>query len=383
MDAGRFISPVLAPAAWLFAAGSALRNAMFDHGLRRVHRPGAKVISVGGLMAGGSGKTPLTLTVARLLLNEVIPEEMWRDEIAPLAIVSRGYGRSTTGVQVVSDGNRVLLDADQGGDEPLLLAASLPGVPVVVAEDRVAGVKRAEDEFGARVVLLDDAFSHRRIARDLDILLLNSDLPRWWWRPLPAGRLREWTSQLGRADVLISEHTPAGEELLRWAEGVHGEQPLTLTVERAASHLTSLGLEPENGELESAGRGLGCLVDRPVLAATAIARPDRFVATLRRSHADVVDLISFSDHARWTRVQREKVMKRAAELARKHSGLWVVLTAKDAVKWPSSLEREGVELRVLHQSMELDPLRELRADGRTRRDRFLDRLRWLWETSAS
>jgi tetraacyldisaccharide 4'-kinase len=175
-----------------FRAVVRLRNAWYE-------RPGTirhasiPVISIGNLAVGGTGKTPLVAWIARRLgANGVVP-----------AVVSRGYGGTAgPGPVVVSTGEGPRVPARICGDEPHLLARTLPGTIVVVGADRVEGA-RAAAAAGAGVILLDDGFQHRRLARDLDIVLLDGRLPFDGGRLLPAGRLREPPSSLKRASLVV------------------------------------------------------------------------------------------------------------------------------------------------------------------------------------
>jgi tetraacyldisaccharide 4'-kinase len=170
-----------------------IRNAAFDAGMLRVESAGVPVISVGNLTAGGTGKTPLVEFVLQYLSGQGIRA----------AMVSRGYGRRSRGVRVVSDGRRVLLDALEGGDEPVQVARRCPGVPVIVAERRIEGARMAEREFGVKVIVLDDGFQHRSLCRDLDIVVLDAQLPIDREPMLPAGLRREQLVSLRRAQVIV------------------------------------------------------------------------------------------------------------------------------------------------------------------------------------
>ena len=176
-----------------YLAGAQAKNYMYDRGRRTIHRLPARVISVGNLSVGGTGKTPLTLALARYYKNAGVPA----------AIVSRGYGGSAERECVVaSDGVEVFHGPGRVGDEPYLLA-KISGVPVLVGGDRVKSGREACLRFGAQVILLDDGFQHRRLARDLDLVLLDArkSLKREW--VLPAGTLREPIRALKRAHALI------------------------------------------------------------------------------------------------------------------------------------------------------------------------------------
>ena len=175
------------PVSALFSAVVAARNALYDRGIlqqRRLLRP---VISIGNLSVGGAGKTPFVIMLAELL----------RQAGVRVDVLSRGYGRTSSGVLVVDAGG----DARRFGDEPLLIARRLPDVPVIVGESRYQAGLEAERRFQTDVHLLDDAFQHRRLARDFDIVLLSRrDLQD---RLLPSGLLREPLSSIARAGAVI------------------------------------------------------------------------------------------------------------------------------------------------------------------------------------
>jgi tetraacyldisaccharide 4'-kinase len=258
------------PLAALFGAGVALRNALYDRGWARTRRLEAPVVSVGNLSTGGSGKTPFVILLGQLLRSRDIEFD----------VLSRGYGRSSHGVAVVDAAGR----AEQFGDEPLLIARCL-GVPVVVAEDRYEAGRFAERTFGPRLHLLDDAFQHRQLARDFDIVLVNPE--DIWDRLLPAGRLREPMSALSRADAIVLSQDALPESV------------------------------PLQGKLVWKLRrdiGVERVPPRPV-AFCGIARPERFFAQLRAAGVELAAEQSFPDHHRYSRhdiVKLERLRKRSA-----------------------------------------------------------------------
>lgn len=182
---------LLLPFSWLYGIAIRLRNKLFDWGMLKSRSAGVPVISVGNLTVGGTGKTPLV---------EFIVEELKRYG-KRVAVVSRGYKRKSKGVQVVSDGRRVLADAEIGGDEPVQIAQKYSDAIVVVGEKRVEAARKAV-ELGAEVIVLDDGFQHRYLKRDLDIVVLDSTTDVRIDALLPAGRLREPVSSLQRASVV-------------------------------------------------------------------------------------------------------------------------------------------------------------------------------------
>ena len=153
-----------------------------------------RVVSVGNLTVGGTGKTPMTALVAAYL----------RDRGCGPAVLSRGYGRTKGApVNVVSDGASILLGPEQAGDEAHLLARSLPGVPVLTGPDRRRLGRHAIEKFGSRVLVLDDGFQHYKLARDLDLVLLDAQKPWGNGWLLPAGPLREPRRRAGRAHAFV------------------------------------------------------------------------------------------------------------------------------------------------------------------------------------
>lgn len=268
---------------------------------RRLARP---VISLGNLSVGGSGKTPAAAAVARLLLAQ--------DE-QPV-ILSRGYGRrvQSPGVTVVSDRSAVRADLAHAGDEPLLLARQLPGVPVLVCADRYEAGREAESAHGATVHILDDGFQHVRLARQVDLLLLSArDLDD---RVLPAGRLREPIANAGLAHAaIVPDATPDEATTLALRAG--------LTTAFAAQRV--LGA-PTRVEHAAASLTPGA----PVLALAGIARPERFFDDLARAGHTVVRTRTFPDHHAFSASDVAQVIADAMSAG----AVAIVTTEKDAVR---------------------------------------------------
>jgi tetraacyldisaccharide 4'-kinase len=283
---------LLAPvgAAWDMAAR--LRRAV-----ARPYRAPVPVLCVGNLVAGGSGKTPIVLSLAGML----------REAGIAVHIVTRGYGGDLAGpVRVDPDRH----DAIAVGDEALLLAAS---APCWVARDRAAGIAAAA-EAGAAIILLDDGFQNPNVAKDLSLVVVDSEYGFGNGRVMPAGPLREPIAPgLARADaiVLIGD-APAPQEL----------RAVPCPIFRAA-------LEPVNGARFAGAR---------LAAFAGIGRPEKFFATLRRLGANLVTTQSFADH----HVYRPDEIARLRETAERES-LRLVTTAKDWVRLSPEL-RDGIEV---------------------------------------
>jgi tetraacyldisaccharide 4'-kinase len=187
--------------AWIYELAVRLRIAAYETGYIKPKRLGAAVISVGNITLGGTGKTPLVDYIARYLSQEG----------HSVAILTRGYGRKSRGQLVLNRASGEAGDQPQAsslshgetGDEALLLARSLPEVPVVINNSRVDGGRWAQRCFGSEVLILDDGYQHLRLARDLNLLVLDATDPFGGFRMVPFGRLREPLYAIKRADAVI------------------------------------------------------------------------------------------------------------------------------------------------------------------------------------
>ncbi|MCY7377280.1 MAG: tetraacyldisaccharide 4'-kinase, partial [Pyrinomonadaceae bacterium] len=179
----------------LYGAVTNVRNVLYEKGVFKSISLGVPVVSVGNITVGGTGKTPMVALIAEMLFESG----------AKVGILTRGYGRENPKQRVlVSDGERILADAKQSGDEPFELARKLLGKAVVVADtDRVAAGIWAREKFGVTAFVLDDAFQHRRLKRDSDIVLIDATNPFGNGKTLPFGILREPLGNLKRADSIV------------------------------------------------------------------------------------------------------------------------------------------------------------------------------------
>jgi tetraacyldisaccharide 4'-kinase len=304
---------VLAGAALVYRGGLLLRRAAYATGVRRTRRLPCRVVSVGNLTLGGTGKTPLVELIARELAARG----------RRVVVLSRGYRRrSRAPVEVVSDGERLLVSVAWAGDEPYLLARRLPGVPVVVGRDRHRAGELALARFAPDVLLLDDGFQQRRLATDVDVVVLDARAP-WGRRGLfPRGTLREPPAALARAHLLVLTHV-GGAADPAWAER---------EVRRRAPTAPIAHADYEAEVLEDVGSGarlpLDALRGRPCLAFAGIGAPDRFVTTLAELRVAPRDFVAFPDHHVYTRADLGGLETRAHRL-----GADLMLTTeKDAVR---------------------------------------------------
>lgn len=300
------------------------RRALYRRGALRIHQLGAPVISVGNITTGGSGKTPLVEWLARVLA---------RENRRP-CILTRGYGRMDEGVRVlVSDGERVLADVLESGDEPRLLAERLQGMAAVISDaDRVAAARWALENLHCDLFILDDGFQHLRVARDLNIVTVDATNPWGGGQLLPFGRLREPLDELSRADCCVvtrarqaSDIDSLCEEVKRRSNG----RPVFL------SNVRTIGLRPvasiPSSDLhESSPVSLLPASGMPeqVAAFCALGNPQAFFAHLQHDGFNLKHTRAFTDHHAYTQSDIETLEREAQ--ARGAEAL--LTTAKDGVK---------------------------------------------------
>lgn len=310
------IRAALTPPSLAYRLAVAARNAAYDRGLLRPRRLPRPVVSVGNLAAGGTGKTPLVkLLAAGLRARGLKP-----------AVLSRGYGASPGGPpfpRLVSDGSRLLLPPGEAGDEAFMLAAALPGVPVAVSPDRAGAGEMVARSLPVDLFILDDGFQHRRLARDADILLLDSARPFGSGRLLPAGALREPPSAAGRAGsiVLTRCEGPPVPAVLALLSALNPGAPV-FTAAHEPVRLAGAWGWPD-APLES-------LRGKTVAAFCGIASPGDFARTLSRLGARVARWRPYPDHHPY----RAGEIERLARAAAADGASALVTTSKDAARLP-------------------------------------------------
>lgn len=306
---------LLGVGALAYRGGLAARRAAYAVGLLRTRRLACRVVAVGNLTVGGTGKTPLVELLARELTARG----------RAVVVLSRGYGRRPASpIGLVSDGARALLTAAEAGDEPSLLARRLRGVPIVVGRDRYRAGAWALERFSPDVLLLDDGFQQRRLRTDVDVVCLDARAP--WGRRglLPRGSLREPPSALGRAHLLVLTHAAEAERERAEAE-VRRHAP--------AAPIARASYEPEGFE-DVRARGVvpvEALAERPVLAFAGIAVPERFAATLARLGILPREFVAFPDHHPYDAADVAALEARARRLGAEA----LLTTEKDAVRLPA------------------------------------------------
>jgi tetraacyldisaccharide 4'-kinase len=267
------------PLSAIFGAGVATRNALYDRGVFPVKKLARPVVSIGNISVGGSGKTPFVIALGQLLAERGITFD----------VLSRGYGRASTGIAVVDPSG----SPAQFGDEPLLIARKLQA-PVIVGADRYQAGLLAERKFSSKLHLLDDGFQHRRLHRDFDIVLLPKEDQAG--SLLPTGRLREPISALKRTDAIVLFDSPA--------------QPI------------------EGNRIWHARR----VIELPAFAGktiafSGIARPRQFLEGIKSSKLEIAGTLTFRDHHRY----QQRDINRLLALGKQTGADVFMTTEKDLI----------------------------------------------------
>jgi tetraacyldisaccharide 4'-kinase len=282
---------------WGWRVGVWWRNRAFDRGRRTIHRAGVPVVSIGNLTVGGTGKTPCVEWVARF----------FRDRDVQVAIVSRGYG------------------AQQGrNDEAMVLEENLPDVPHLQDPDRFAAAERAVEELESELIVLDDGFQHRRLHRDLDVVLIDVTAPPTRDHLFPRGTLREPASGLRRAGAVVltrCDQVPP-EEVNTLCMWLASRWPLTPVAETEHQPVALVGANGASEPVEM-------LEGKRVGAFCGIGNPTAFRHTLEARGATVVNFRTFPDHHAYTHADVEDLRRWADTLP---PDALIATTQKDWVK---------------------------------------------------
>ena len=306
---------LLSAMAPVYCIGLELFLLPYHLGIRKRHRLPCPVLCIGNLTTGGTGKTPMTQAVCRLL----------HAAGRRVVVLSRGYGGANEyGCAVVSDGERLLLTAPEAGDEAYLLASTLPGIPVVVGKDRRVTGRLAWERFHPNVIVLDDGMQFWQLHRDLDIVLLNACEPFDNGWTFPRGLLREPPSHLRRAGIVVLTNAQrAGNAQVAAVQKQVAK--LAPGVPVFTADLTPTGLRALAGKIEYP---LAWLQGQKVAALSALGNPAAFEAMLETLGANVLARFRFRDHKQITDAE----LVRICQEAKSSNVEAVVTTEKDAVK---------------------------------------------------
>jgi tetraacyldisaccharide 4'-kinase len=309
---------------FVYGIGVFVKLGLYKYGILRQHKLACRVISLGNITVGGTGKTPTALRLAAII----------RDMGYRVVILNRGYRAAWRGsVGLVSDGRRIFMTVDEAGDEAYLLAKNLPGVAVVIGKNRTITGDYAVNNLKAEVIILDDGYQHWQLARDLDIVLIDTINVFGNNFLLPRGTLREPLTNLERADAVlltkVDQSTDDARDAIRDTLALYNDRALIVESIHNPRNFIEIedwykGVRPETVALEAI-RG------RRVLAFSAIGNPSSFEQTINDTGADVVDAVRFPDHHDYTMAEMQEVMQKAVD----NEVCALVTTEKDAVKIPS------------------------------------------------
>ena len=301
----RLLTAALIPASLIYCLIQVIRARMYQAGMLTIHKLPRPVVSIGNITVGGTGKTPVTAHIARVLLSQGLR----------VAVLSRGYGGTREGTTaVVSDGRELLLAPEECGDEPYLLASTVPGLMVVIGTDRHAAGLLAMEHLNPDIFLLDDGFQHLRLHRDLNILLLDHTHPLGNGWTLPAGLLREPKDAAARADLIMYTRCP------HEAKSAAAIAATACTTHHELVDAVSL----TDGKIYR----LDSLSDKKILAFAGIADPDFFFEGLRTRGLNLVASVSLPDHV----VYGDDMIATIEAALRDSEADYAVTTEKDGVK---------------------------------------------------
>jgi tetraacyldisaccharide 4'-kinase len=307
------LSLALTPLATLYGAVISTRAEFYRRGILRAQRVGVPVISVGNLTTGGTGKTPLVQCIAKELC------ELGRR----CCVLTRGYGRQSSGRVVVSNGREILADALQGGDEPLLLAENLKGRAAVISDaDRVSAARWAVDNLQSDVFLLDDGFQHQKLARDLNLLAIDATNPWGTGKLLPAGNLREPAGAIARADCVVLTRA---DESVRTSNSRREIEQVGFSGPIFEAHTKIAGwrrIGKQSNSIEEDHLRL------TLAAFCGLANPESFFSLIGREGGNLRHTQAFPDH----HIYKQDDIRRMTEESRAAGAQALVTSAKDEVK---------------------------------------------------
>jgi tetraacyldisaccharide 4'-kinase len=266
---------------FLFQGIVLLRRACYSHGLCKSHQLPCKVISIGNITVGGTGKTPMVHHIASCLKTAGLNT----------AVLMRGYhGKETKTSVIVSDGQHLLAQPEQAGDEAFMLAQKLSGVPVLAGKDRISLGEQARQNFTTDIVLLDDGFQYYPLLRDLDIVLINAVNPFGNGFLLPRGILREPLSALSRSSIILLTKTEQSRDTMLLEQTIKRYSP--------GAHMfkSSMVAQSLRKVLTNEPVAFATLQGKHVIGLCSIGDPGSFCAMLQSLNPATLQRLIFPDH---------------------------------------------------------------------------------------
>jgi tetraacyldisaccharide 4'-kinase len=334
----RLAGVLLLPLSWLYRVVCKVRLLLYRRGWLKQEKLSARVVSVGNVTVGGTGKTPLVVYLAQRL-----HERNYR-----VAILTRGYKRRSSGLVEITQDSKEKIAWEDVGDEPYLLSMRLPGVPIMVCKDRAASGRRAIRNYGSDILLLDDGFQHLKLKRDLDIVVIDSANPFGNRQLLPTGILREPLSSLKRADVFVltkTDQTSGQDELIEMLDAQNPAAPLVRSVYRISGVEDFFDRSPVDPE---------GLKGRKAFIFSGIGNPLSFEKTVEQLNVSILQHRIFPDHFAY----REKDLVNLMMQAQDQGADFIITTEKDSVRIPL-VKQPGISLYVLEIDLKMESGEEL------------------------
>lgn len=323
--------------AFLYKIGVYIRTAGYRKGFFHTRRLPCKVVSIGNLTVGGTGKTPMSIYVASAL----------RRMGFRVAVLSRGYrGEAERSGGIVSDGETIWMNPAQAGDEPYLIASKLKRVPVLVGKNRYRMGQIAVDRFNTDVIVLDDGFQHVGLERDLDILLLDDRRPFGNRHLLPRGTLRESVTALSRSDACILTRTASPASVsFDSIRAMVKPRPVFKSAHRPGIRRFISGQDPHtSSQSETSPLPPEAILNgRPVFAFSGIGGNTDFHHTVRLFGCELRGYLAFPDHHFYSNDDIERIHQKAADTGAQ----LLVTTEKDCVRVAHRSDRFSFDVVVV------------------------------------
>ncbi|MFZ3064230.1 MAG: tetraacyldisaccharide 4'-kinase [Nitrospirota bacterium] len=314
-----------------------IRSFLYIAGLLKKRLLNAKVISVGNLTVGGTGKTPMVIAIAEILMKNN----------KKTAILSRGYKSQGEGkLKIVSDCNEIKLNTVSAGDEPYLMAEKLKGVSVLICPDRYESGRYAIENLGADTIILDDGFQNFATKKDIDILLIDAMNPFGSGYLLPRGILREPLSAIKRANIIIitkADYLENISDIIETVRFYNPHAPIFKAIYKPSELVNIATVRREN---------INILKNRSVTIFSGIANPLSFSYLIKNAGADIVEEFIFNDHHFYTKNEIDKI-----KLSGKKTDI-IITTEKDAVKI-RELIKEDINIWAVRIDLYIDNMTEL------------------------
>ncbi len=334
----RLFSAILYILEYIYFCLVKLRNLLYDKNIIKTKKADVAVFGIGNITTGGTGKTPVVEKAALDL----------KTAGKKIIIISRGYGGQARTPAIVSSENQIFLNCQQAGDEPYMLAEKLPGIPVIIGKNRFKAYQLAARNFQFEAILLDDAFQHRSIFKNREIVVINCLQPFGYNHLLPGGFLREPLSSLGRGDIFILNHyrhvsESRVEKIKETIYSYNKKADIVLSSYRPAVLIDIISkkrFEPD------------FLRGKKVVILAAIGSPASFIKDVKKTGVRVVDSFIFKDHHRYS----TEDIKTIVDKVKLREIDYMVTTEKDAVKLTEKslhvIEVNKINLLVLLSEMD-------------------------------